>query len=357
MSARVPTAAIGAGWPALAARLCACLMVLAIIPPGPASGEPRGEPKRVLVLHPFGSDFLPWSAFARTIRTALEQQSPWPLEVQEHNLLSARFNNPGAETPFVDYLRSLYSGRPPDIVVSIGAPAARFVQKYRAQLFPKTPMVLTAVEQRLVNRTDLTENDTIIAVHNDFLTFFDSILQVLPDTQTIAMVIGASPLEKFWLEEAKREVKPLENRVASRLVRQSLLCGNTEAGVDAPATHRSVLGLDVGRWCGCGSRGRSRPAQPSCGGQRPDLFLPGSLLWPRYRRGPDAFNPETSDKTVNAVIRILGGEKPADIKVQPIGFASPKYDWREMQRWGISESNLPAGSEILFRESEYLGKI
>ena len=199
MSARVPTAAIGAGWPALAARLCACLMVLAIIPPGPASGEP----KRVLVLHPFGSDFLPWSAFARTIRTALEQQSPWPLEVQEHNLLSARFNNPGAETPFVDYLRSLYSGRPPDIVVSIGAPAARFVQKYRAQL-----------EQRLVNRTDLTENDTIIAVHNDFLTFFDSILQVLPDTQTIAMVIGASPLEKFWLEEAKREVKPLENRVA-----------------------------------------------------------------------------------------------------------------------------------------------
>jgi signal transduction histidine kinase len=36
--------------------------------------------------------------------------------------------------------------------------------------------------------------------------------------------------------------------------------------------------------------------------------------------------------------------------VQPIGFASPKYDWREMQRWGIRKSNLPAGSEILFRE-------
>ena len=28
----------------------------------------------------------------------------------------------------------------------------------------------------------------------------------------------------------------------------------------------------------------------------------------------------------------------------------PKYDWRELQRWGISESSLPAGSEIMFRD-------
>ena len=33
----------------------------------------------------------------------------------------------------------------------------------------------------------------------------------------------------------------------------------------------------------------------------------------------------------------------------PVQFASPVFDWREMQRWGISESRLPPGSEILFR--------
>src|SRR4029077_7821245 len=28
----------------------------------------------------------------------------------------------------------------------------------------------------------------------------------------------------------------------------------------------------------------------------------------------------------------------------------PIYDWRELERWGISESRLPAGSEIRFRQ-------
>jgi signal transduction histidine kinase len=350
MSARVPTATIDPGWPVLAARLCVCLVLLATILPGPASGEPRGEPKRVLMLHSFGRDFLPWSVFARTIRTELEQQSPWPLELQEHNLLSARFNNPGPEAPFVDYLRSLYSGHPPDIVVSIGAPAARFVQTYRAQLFPETPMVLTAVEQRLVNRTDLTDNDTVIAVYNDFSAFFGSILQVLPDTQTIAVVIGASLLEKFWLEEAKREVKSFENRVAfvwyadlsfaeilkraSTLPPHAVLFWGLMSVDSAGVTHEGDLAL------------RNLYAVANA-----PIFSFQEAFFGRYTvGGPMHSIHKSSEQTVNAAIRILGGEKPADIKVQPIGFASPKYDWREMQRWGIRESNLPAGSEILFRE-------
>ena len=162
--------------------------------PKPAGSAERVEIKRVLLLHSFGRDFRPWSEYAKSIKAALEQQSPWPLDIQEHTLLTAKFDNPGPEAPFVDYLSSLYHGRSPDIVLSIGAPAAQFVQKYRERLFPAMPMVLTAVEDRMVNRVGLTDNDTVISVHNDLLAAFDNVLQVLPDTQTIAVVIGASAL-------------------------------------------------------------------------------------------------------------------------------------------------------------------
>jgi signal transduction histidine kinase len=59
---------------------------------------------------------------------------------------------------------------------------------------------------------------------------------------------------------------------------------------------------------------------------------------------------EGSRQTVAVAIRILGGEKAADIKIPAIGFATPQFNWREMQRWGISETRLPAGSEIFFRD-------
>jgi signal transduction histidine kinase len=59
---------------------------------------------------------------------------------------------------------------------------------------------------------------------------------------------------------------------------------------------------------------------------------------------------EGSRLTAAVAVRILGGEKAGDIKVPAIGFATPKFDWRQMQRFGISERRLPPGSEIHFRQ-------
>jgi signal transduction histidine kinase len=354
MGGRIPIGAPNMPRPVAATWFCACLLVWLIILPESATGAaPRGEPKRVLLLHSFGRDFRPWSEYARTIRTELARQSPWPLDLQEQTLLTARLNNPGSEAPFVNYLHSLYQRAPPDIVISIGAPAAGFVQRFRAELFPETPMVLTAVEQRLVNRAGLTDNDTVISVHNDFPAFFSSILQVLPDTRTIAVVIGASPLEKFWLDEAKREAKPFESRVAfvwyADLSFQEIL----QRATALPPHTVLFWGLMSVDAAGVAHEGDLALRSLHAVANAPIFSFQEAFFGQDTVGGPMHSIGASSERTVNAVIRILGGEKPADIKIEPIGFAPPKYDWRELQRWGISESNLPAGSEILFREPTF----
>src|SRR6185312_3279354 len=57
---------------------------------------------------------------------------------------------------------------------------------------------------------------------------------------------------------------------------------------------------------------------------------------------------EGSELAAAVALRILGGEKAGDIKTPPTENALPKYDWRQMQRWGIAESSLPPGSRIAF---------
>ena len=58
---------------------------------------------------------------------------------------------------------------------------------------------------------------------------------------------------------------------------------------------------------------------------------------------------EGSAVAAAVAVRILNGEKAGDIKTPPTTFASPKFDWRQMQRWGISERSLPPGSTIVFK--------
>ena len=57
-----------------------------------------------------------------------------------------------------------------------------------------------------------------------------------------------------------------------------------------------------------------------------------------------------ADACAKLAVRLLNGEAPGDIKIVPVGLAAPRYDWRQLQRWNISNKRLPPGSEVLFRE-------
>ena len=65
--------------------------------------------------------------------------------------------------------------------------------------------------------------------------------------------------------------------------------------------------------------------------------------------GPMHSAEEGSAVAAAVAVRILDGEKAGDIKTPPDRYAAPKYDWRQMQRWGISEGDLPPGSTVLFK--------
>jgi len=65
-----------------------------------------------------------------------------------------------------------------------------------------------------------------------------------------------------------------------------------------------------------------------------------------YVLTPSALGDEAAD----LALRILGGENPSVIPVSAGNVVRPIFDWRQLHRWGVSESQLPEGSEVRFRE-------
>ena len=332
------------------ARACTAALAIALLLTTQAQSQADGEPKRVLMLYSFGRDFSPWKDYASTIRSELERQSPWPLDIQDQSLVGARSGHEDAEVPFIEYLRALYKKSPPDIIVGIGAPAAVFVQQHRQQIFPKAPMVFTAMEERRIDAAALTKDDTVVAMTHDFAAAIGNILRVLPDTKNVMVVNGNSPNERFWLQEITREVRPLESRVAftwtSQLSFEEIL-KLASALPPHSAIFWHTLYVDG---AGVGHEDDSALKKLHAIANAPifslfDVFFNGETVG-----GLMHSVLEEAQETAAVSIRILNGEVPGDIKVPPTRFATPKFDWREMQRWGISEKNLPPGSEIDFRE-------
>ncbi len=321
---------------------CACLVL--------SEGVHATEHKTVLMLHSFGREFRPWSEYAKQIRAELDRQSPWPLDVREHSIETARSGDLNPELPFVEYLQALYADHAPDLIVTIGASAAAFVQRRRDQLFPTTPAVFTAVEQRRLMSSGLTLSDVVIPVTLDFRFLFESFLQISPDTKIVAVVNGHSPNELFWRGEMQRELRPLENRIDIRwydnLSFQDILKQTASLPPHSAIFWNTML-VDA---TGAVYEGDRALTALHATANAP-IFTADDAFFGREVVGGPMLSPLVVGIEAGTVaVRILGGEKPDRIKIEPVGLAAPKYDWRELQRWGISESRLPPGSVIYFRE-------
>jgi signal transduction histidine kinase len=330
-----------------------CLLMVAaawLLAPLADSAALAAGSKRVMVLHSFGRDFKPWNEYARTIRTELERQSPWPLDIVDHSLVGARSSVDNSEQAFVDYLHALYPGNSLDLIVSIGAPAAAFVQRHRPGLFANVPMLFTAVDERRVQFTAIGPNDTVAAVRIDYLDAIENILRVLPDTKNVMMVVGTSPIEQFWHEEISRNVQSLAGRVTFSWTDTLSFDEILRQAAALPPRTAIFWELMIVDAAGVVHEGNAALAKLHAVANAPIFSYDESFFGGELVGGPMLSVLEGSRQAAATAVRILGGEKAGDIKVPPVRFATPKFDWREMQRWKISEASLPPGSQVHFRQ-------
>jgi signal transduction histidine kinase len=311
------------------------------------------EPDRVLLLHSFGPDFSPWNTITPPFRERLRKLSPRPIDLYEASLQSERFGESPApeEGPLIDYLNALVPSRDLRLIVAMGAPATRFVLRNRSKIFPSTPLLIASSDVRTYSDLPLTANETACPTIYDPVVHIDYILRALPDTTHIVVATGASPSERFWTDLFRRSLQRFSSRGVTFDWFTDLSADDMLERVAQLPPHSAIYYPTV--------RVDARGA-PQEGDivllrfvelDRAPIFTHVDSLFGRgIVGGPMFSSSEIANACADVAARVLDGAIPGNIEIKPVGLAAPVYDWRQLQRWGISESRLPVGSKIYFRE-------
>ena len=305
-------------------------------------------PKRVLILHSFGRDFAPYDAITAAFRTDLARRSSQPIDFIEINLDFRRSLDEEQEQVYVRYLKARSDEGPPDVVVTLAPPAARFYLRHRAELFPGTPLVIGALDARIAEQLPRLPSDAVVAGRLDLPALVGNILQVLPETQTIAIVHGTSDLERFWLGELKREFAPFAGRVKFDWLDDLSLEQMRDRVATLPPHSAILYGLLIVDAAGVPHERQDALAQLHAVANAPIFGLYESELGKGVVGGPYSSQRTRGEHMATAVLRALGTPAGTQPQVDIIGTEVPVYDWRELRRWDIDSARLPPGSKVRF---------
>jgi signal transduction histidine kinase len=315
-------------------------------------GAMAAEPKRVLMLQSFGREFAPFSDFSAAFREELVKRLQQPVDLYEASLDLARSPDSRGESPFIDYLNALFAERKLDLVVAVGGPAVRFSQQHRLQLLPSTPFLFSAFEQRLLNESLMSVNDTAVADRIDINLTIENIFRVLPGTANLAVVAGDSPLEKYWVQEMHRVFQPFESKANVIWLNDLPFDEMLKRAAALPPHSAIYYGLYLVDANGVPHEQDRALDRLHSQANAPIFSYLDTYMGRGIVGGPLLSMHAMSRLTAEAAVRVLNGESPGTIKTPALELGTPVFDWRELQRWNISKVRLPPDSIVLFREPD-----
>jgi len=329
-------------------RIASSLMAVFVVLTAVCAAE--SEPKRVLVIHSFGSVAPPFTTHSIAFETELVEKMGKRVDLDEVSLDMARYADSTLQEALVEYLQKRQSHWQPDLVVPIGSPAGVFVAQYRDRLFPKTPILYTGMDRRRLPPDALKKNATFIGENFDLPGFVEDILQIAPATKNIAVVIGASQVEQYWAAAFRKEFETYANRINFIWLNDLSLDQMLEKTRALPPDSFIFLILLLRDATGVTHNADEALQRIHAVANAPinsifqhqlGLGIVGGRLYQAELEGIES---------ARIAVRILNGEPASSFQPRIVGPLSPRYDWRELKRWKIKEERLPPGSVVLFHE-------
>jgi PAS domain S-box-containing protein len=314
------------------------------------------EPTRlVVVLYPEANDGAPGNALAdRGIRAGFGRGTREKVSIHNEYLDISRFPDAGYQQNLARFLRRKYADRKVDLVIAGLASGLDFAIDHRQEMFPEAPIVFLCVDEMEINshKANRTLDPDVIGVplRMGMQGSLNLALEVHPETEQVFVVVGCSKYDAFWEAESRKRFQEFGHRVKLTYLAglpMSELLGRVANLPD----HSLIYYLHVFE----DGDGRvhvpadvldrlSRAANAPVYGNVNSYVgrgIVGGFVYSFEREG---------ERAARLGLRLFAGEEPEQVGVQPVSDGDYVFDWRQVKRWGISESSLPAGSIVNFKE-------
>ena len=318
--------------------------------------QPANPPKRVLILYSFDNEQIIYTGFDHVVRSQLRMRVRSRLEFYTEHLDLIRFPAAAHAAETVTLLKLKYAQRKPDLIIPVSYAALKFLLTNGRELFPNVPMVTLFNQRRLGGlQRSIAEKQvqgvTGVASSDDPAGTIDMALRLQPETKQIAIVIGSSSVEQFWIEQFKSDLAPYAGKVEIAYL----------TGLSLDKLLERVANLPPHTVIFCPFFFQDATGQFFFTEEVLDLLAreahsPVYGIYSSYIGhgvvGGRMTNPEvTGRKVADLAAAVLNGENAGKIPIVLDDPPQNTIDWHELKRWGISESRVPPGTLQLFRES------
>ena len=306
-------------------------------------GEPR--PRSILVLEQSDVRGPFYAAIYSGLQSEVNASATSPVTIYVENLDLSRFTGPEYEQSLRAHLEVKYRNTPVGIIVTVGPIALDYALRWRAELWPGIPIVFAFVDEATIAGLNLPDDVTgrITRLRlQDMVAVARAVVKGLRRVAIVGDRFETQPVFRHFKDELPAVAAELEVIDLTGLPMAELR-KRVAALPDDAAILYTALFSD-------GARVFFRPvdalAMIAEVANRPIVISIETFL-DRGGIGGYFTLPAIIGKEAAALaLRILDGESPASIPITTGDSVRPIFDWRQMQRWGVSEGDLPPGSEI-----------
>jgi signal transduction histidine kinase len=313
-----------------------------------ARAEIVGRSPRVLVLYPYDERLPATSIAGENARKRLLEATDGNIDLFSEFLDLSRFPEDAHIDRMARYMAEKYSEHRPDVVIALGEPATRFIVNHRDTIAPDARIVFSGFSRDSALKLNLPADVIGAFSEFDIAKTLELARTLQPDAKNLFIVGGSAAFDREWLDSARTDLAAAAKDYDTTYVEGLAIDEFIERASHLPAdsivlfltifsdsTGRNFLPRDAVKLVA------DKASAPVYGPY--DTYIGQGVVG-----GNTATFESMGDAVAGLALDALAGKPIADVEVPHTFFA----DARQLQRWGLSESALPAGTALSFKQPD-----